>query len=278
MDALEFLKWPAVACLLLPGLLVYLGLHIVRREVIFVDLALAQVATLGTCLAILMNYEAHTWQSYAMSFGFTIVGAAIFALTRNQHHHRVPQEALIGIIYVVSAAAGILLLSNSPHGNEELKETLVGDLLYLQSWEQVLKPFGLFVAVAIIHFVFRKKFLALSFEPARAEAENISVRGWDFLFYALFGLVVTTFVQIGGVLLVFSYLIIPAVCANFLASRLVSLLLIGWAVSTLGSVAGLYCSYRFNWPTGAAIVCVLGVVLLICIGVGTLKSDRKGTK
>src|SRR5262249_3909955 len=157
----------------LPGLLVYLGLHIVRRGVIFVDLALAQVATLGTCVAILLNYDPHDWQSYAMAFGFTLVGAAIFTLTRNHHHHHVPQEALIGIIYVVSAAVGILLLSNSPHGNEELKETLVGDLLYLQTWQQVMKPFGLFVGIGVIHFIFRKKFLAISFDPELAAAKKI---------------------------------------------------------------------------------------------------------
>lgn len=265
-EIFEILKWPAAACLLLPGLLVYLGLHIVRREVIFVDLALAQVATLGICVAILLGRDPHDWQSYALAFGFTLVGAAIFTLTRTgARHASVPQEALIGIIYVVSAALGILLLSNSPHGNEELKETLVGDLLYLQSWQQVMKPFALYVGVAVVHFIFRKKFLVISFDPERAEAENISVRGWDFLFYALFGLVVTTFVQIGGVLMVFSYLIIPAVCANFLARRLGALLAIGWTVSTVGSVAGLYCSYQFNWPTGAAIVCVLGAILVITI-------------
>ncbi|MDB6027672.1 MAG: hypothetical protein JWM68_3895 [Verrucomicrobiales bacterium] len=277
-ETLELLKWPAIACLLLPGLLVYLGLHIVRREVIFVDLALAQVATLGTCVAILMNYAPHDWQSYALSFGFTIIGAAIFALTRNQHHHHVPQEALIGIIYVVAAAGGILMLSNSPHGNEELKETLVGDLLHLQTPAQVLKPFGLYVGIAIVHFIFRRQFLALSFEPERIEKENISARWWDFLFYALFGLVVTTFVQIGGVLLVFSYLIIPAVCANFLAKRLVPLLLIGWTVSTLGSVTGLYCSNRFDWPTGAAIVCALGLFLILSIVASKLLPKRQTTK
>jgi ABC-type Mn2+/Zn2+ transport system permease subunit len=114
-----------------------------------------------------------------------------------------------------------------------------------------------------VHFVFRKKFLAISFDPPRAEQEGLSIRGWDFLFYALFGIVVTTFVHIGGVLLVFSYLIIPAACANFLVRQLVPLLAIGCAISTLGSVAGIYCSGAFNWPVGAAIVCVLGVVLLL---------------
>src|SRR6266704_2415439 len=119
-EALSIMFWPLIACLLLPGILVYYGLHIVRREIIFVDLALAQVAALGICLAILLKHEAHDWQTYAWSFAFTLVGAAIFTLTR-RHDHRVPQEALIGIVYVVAAAAGILLLSRNPEGNEELR-------------------------------------------------------------------------------------------------------------------------------------------------------------
>jgi zinc/manganese transport system permease protein len=259
------MKWPLVACLILPPLLVYFGLHIIRREVIFVDLALAQVATLGVCVAILFNFDPHDWQSYAFSIVFTLIGAAIFTLTRMKEHQQVPQEALIGIVYVVAAAGGILLLNNSPHGNEELKQTLVGELLYLQTPEQVFKPFALYVLIGVAHYLFRKKFLAISFEPARAEQEGLSIRGWDFLFYALFGIVVTTFVHIGGVLLVFSYLIIPAVCANFLARRLLPLLAIGCGIATLGSVAGIYCSGAFNWPVGAAIVCVLGGILLLVV-------------
>ncbi|MEO7297818.1 MAG: metal ABC transporter permease [Verrucomicrobiota bacterium] len=276
-DALHFMLWPTVACLVLPGLLVYLGLHIIRRGVIFVDLALAQVATLGTCVAILLHYEPHDWQSYAMSVGFTLVGAAVFTLTRTKEHTRVPQEALIGIVYVVAAAGGILLLNNSPHGNEELKQTLVGELLYLQRPEQVWKPFVLYAIIALLHFVFRKKFLAISFEESRAEAEGWSIRAWDFLFYALFGIVVTTFVHIGGVLLVFSYLIVPAVCANFLGVRLGAMLAIGWIIATLASIVGLYSSYKFDFPTGAAIVCVLGVFLLLSILLATvIKRGEKG--
>jgi zinc/manganese transport system permease protein len=270
-EIFSVMKWPLVACLILPPLLVYFGLHIIRREVIFVDLALAQVATLGACVAILFHFDPHDWQSYAFSFAFTLIGAAIFTLTRVKKHHQVPQEALIGIVYVVAAAGGILLLNNSPHGNEELKQTLVGELLYLQTPLQVLMPFGLFVAIGIVHFIFRKKFVAISFDTARAESEKLSIRGWDFLFYALFGVVVTTFVHIGGVLLVFSYLIIPAVCANFLARKLGMLLAIGCAISTLGSVAGIYCSGAFNWPVGAAIVCVLGAVLLVTAIFATIR-------
>src|SRR5436190_11479779 len=168
LEAFDIMKWPLLACLLLPGLLVYLGLHIVRREIIFVDLALAQVAALGTCVGILLHYEPLSWQSYGLSLGFTLVGAAIFTLSRTQSH-RVPQEALIGIVYVVAAALGILLLSNSAEGNEDLRRTLIGVVL-LVSPKQVMRTFVLYLIIGIFHFFFRKKFLVISFEPEKAKA------------------------------------------------------------------------------------------------------------
>ena len=256
------MKWPLIACLLLPGILVYLGLHIVRREVIFVDLALAQVAALGTSLSIVLGHEAHEAQTYVWSVGFTLIGAALFALTRTKNHERVPQEALIGIVYVVAAAAGILLLSRTAEGNEELRRTLIGDVL-LVSPREVFTTFGIFAAIGVVHFVFRKQFIKLSFEPERAVSDGMAMRWWDFLFYALFGLVVTSFLQIGGVLLVFSYLIVPAVCANFLASRLSVMLLIGWITATVASVAGLFVAFKSDLPTGATIVCTLGAALIL---------------
>jgi len=274
-EALSIMLWPLVACLLLPGILVYYGLHIVQREIIFVDLALAQVAALGICVAILLHHESGDWQTYAWSLGFTFAGAAIFTLTRTQNH-RVPQEALIGIVYVVAAAAGILLLSQSAEGNEVLKRTLVGDILLVQPAE-VFRSFGLFVIVGVVHFVFRRQFLKISFEPERAVAEGLSVRGWDFLFYALFGVVVTNFVRIGGVLMIFSYLIVPAVCANLLANSLRVRLLIGWLTATLASIVGLYVSYKMDLPTGAAIVCALGAALVLAGAAGRFRSAGKGT-
>jgi len=267
------MKWPLMACLLLPGMLVYLGLHIVRREVIFVDLALAQVAALGACVSLLLGHEAQSPATYLWSFGFTLVGAAIFAATRMNTHHRVPQEALIGIVYVVAAAAGILLLSRSAEGNEQLRRTLIGDVL-LVSPKDVLRTFAVYLAIGAVQFVFRKKFMMISFEPERAEAEGIAVRWWDFLFYALFGLVVTSFVQIGGVLLVFSYLIVPAVCANLLAGRVAALLALGWVIATGSGVLGLYAAYRFDLPTGAAIICVLGTALLFCGLVAVIRNKK----
>lgn len=262
-EILTVMLWPLLACLLLPGLLVYLGLHIVRREVIFVDLALAQVAAFGTSLCLVLGHEPDEPFTYAGAVAFTLIGAAIFALTRSRSHQRVPQEALIGIIYVVAAAAGILLLSRSAEGNEELRRTLIGDVL-LVSPRQVLATFAIYLGIGAVHWLFRRRFILISFAPDEAVSSGLSVRWWDFLFYALFGLVVTSFLQIGGVLLVFSYLIVPAVCANFLASRLRHLLAIGWATATLSSVLGLYLAYRWDLPTGAAIVCVLGAALLFC--------------
>jgi len=273
MEAFQVMLKPLVACLLLPGILVYYGLHIVRRGIIFVDLALAQVATLGTCLCLLLGHEAGDPHNYYYSLAFTLAGALVFTFTRPPHHARVPLEALIGIVYVVAAAAGILLLSKSPHGKEELQKTLVGDLLTV-SWPEIWKTAALYTAIGVAHWIFRKKFLALSFDPEHARCNSLKVRLWDFFFYALFGLVVTSFVRVGGVLLVFSYLIVPAVCANYLTPSLRAALAIGWSVATASSMAGLYASYQFDVPTGAAVVCVLGVALLVAVVLAWLRHGK----
>ena len=273
MEAWETMKLPLLACLLLPALLVYLGLHIVRRGIIFVDLALAQVAALGTCWCVMLGHDPHDIHTYWWSIAFTLAGALIFTFTRTSEPHRVPQEALIGIVYVVAAAASIVLLSKSPGSNEELQRTLIGDVLFVTG-PQIWKTFLLYVVIAIVHFIFRKKFIALTFSGERSDV-SWTTRGWDFLFYALFGLVVTSFVQIGGVLLVFTYLIVPAVCANLLAKSLGVLLAVGTLIAALGGLGGLYASYQFNMPTGAAIVCTFGGVLLV---VGTIAKLRNGLR
>ena len=253
--------WPLIASLILPWLLVYLGLHIVQRGVIFVDLALAQTAAFGTCIGMLVGYDTHDWQSYAFSLGFTFVGAIVLTFTRTRNQ-RVPQEALIGIVYVVAAAAAILALSKGSGGSEELQRSLVGELLVVRHTE-VMKTFALFVVIGVVHFMFRKKFFAISADPDRAAASGINVRWWDFVFYMLFGLVVTSFVHIGGVLLVFSYLVVPAVCATYLVNSIVARFAVGWGIATLASVVSLFITAKADLPIGAAFVCVLGVCLII---------------
>src|SRR5688500_15100828 len=272
MEAWETMKLPLLACLLLPALLVYLGLHIVRRGIIFVDLALAQVAALGTCWCVMLGHDPHDIHTYWWSIAFTLAGALIFTFTRTSEPHRVPQEALIGIVYVVAAAASIVLLSKSPGSNEELQRTLIGDVLFVTG-PQIWKTFILYVVIAIVHFIFRKKFISLTFSGERSDV-SWTTRGWDFLFYALFGLVVTSFVQIGGVLLVFTYLIVPAVCANLMARSLGALVLVGCLVAIIGGAGGLYTSYHFNLPTGAAIVCTFGALLLVIATVTKIRSLR----
>jgi len=271
-EMLQLLLWPLIASLLLPWLLVYLGLHIVRRGVIFVDLALAQTAAFGTCAALLAGYDVHDWQSFPFSLAFTLVGAVLLTFTRVRREG-VPQEALIGIIYVVAAAATILALSKIPGGKEELQRSLVGELLVVPPGE-VLKTAILYVVIGGIHFGFRKQFLAISENPAGAEESGLNVTWWDFLFYILFGLVVTSFVHIGGVLLAFSYLVIPAVCAAYLAVSTKARFYLGWAIATLASVMSLIITARLDLPIGAATVCVLGAALVLCIVVSKARDAR----
>ncbi len=263
MELLLLMKWPLIASLILPWLLVYLGLHIVQRGVIFVDLALAQTAAFGTCVAMLVGYDVHDWQSFAFSQAFTFAGAVVLTFTRGREQ-RVPQEALIGIVYVVAAAAAILALSKSAGGHEELQRSMVGELLVVPPME-VMKTFALFVVLGVVHFIFRKRFLAISANPRQAEAGGLNVRWWDFVFYMLFGLVVTSFVHIGGVLLVFSYLVIPAVCATYLVNSIPARFAIGWALATGASIVSLFITAKVDLPIGAAIVCVLGLVLVVVV-------------
>ena len=269
MELFTLWMWPLLALVLLPGLLVYLGLHVVERGVIFVDLALAQVAALGVAVAIVMGADpGHDRLPYAMALLFTFVGAAIFALTRFRHV-RVPQEAIIGIVYIVSAAASVMVLSKSAEGDEAIKNLLVGNIL-LVTRGQTLWTFALFLAIGCFHFVFRRKFTEVSFDMERAIARGVNVRLWDFLFYVSFGFAVTSFVQIAGVYLVFSYLIVPAVCGALLTGSIARRLAIGWAVAFAAGLSGLVLSTQWtsmDLPTGPTIVCAFGLLLLL---VGTV--------
>jgi len=257
----QLMMKPFAACLVLTGIHAYLGLHVIEREVIFVDLALAQIAAFGATLGFLWGFGLHSTQGYLIALGFTFIGAAVFALTRLRKQI-VPQEALIGIVYAVSAAASILVLSRAPEGGEELKALLVGHLLFVD-WPEIAKVLILYSIIGLIHWVARKQFLAISQDPERAFAQGLHVRLWDFLFYATFGFVVTSSVEMAGVLLVFSFLIVPAICGALLAQTIGKRLLIGWIVGTLTSVAGVIASYFWDLPTGATIVCTFGVVLVV---------------
>ncbi len=267
----EVMKWPLAASLLFPPLLVYMGLHVVKREVIFVDLALAQVATLGTVLALLLGYHFDDRITFWISLGVTFIGAAFFSWSRSSKKGEVPQEAIIGITFVVAAAGVIILLSRVAGGKEELEHLLTGDILNVTRGEIGQRAL-LFAALSAFYAAFHKRFVLISSNPEKAFADGMRVRLWDFLFYAAFALVVVSFVRVAGVLLTFAYLIVPAVCGTMLATRWLQRMLIGWAIAAAASLLGLWASYQFDLPTGAAIVCATGLMLAIVSGIASMRS------
>jgi zinc/manganese transport system permease protein len=268
---LQFLAAPFVASLILTGIHAYLGVHVVERGVIFVDLSLAQIAALGATIALLMpwsNGDPHGPAVYWVSLAFTFIGAAIFAMIRVKRA-RIPQEAIIGICYAVASAAAILAMSKATSESEHLKDMLVGNILAV-SWHEVIKTALLYGAIGLFHYLFRKPFLAISMNHDAAEASGWNVRLWDFLFYASFGFVVTSSVAIAGVLLVFCYLIVPSVAAMLYAEHIGPRLAIGWTMGTVVSALGVWLSLQLDLPTGATIVCTFGIVLVIMAAVKPL--------
>ena len=273
MTVFQVLLPAFVAGLILTGMLAYLGVHVVERGVIFVDLSLAQIAALGTTIGVLFGYDMHSRAGYLFSLGFTFLGAAVFAFSRVHRSTRIPQEAIIGIAYAVAAAASILAMSKVVGETEHLKEMLVGNILSV-SWGELLRTAILFAVIGFFHFALRRKFLLISLDEREAERQGLSIRFWDFLFYVSFGFVVTSSVAIAGVLLVFSYLIVPAVSAMLFAKRLGARLTIGWIMGAVVSALGVYLSYLWDLPTGASIVTTLGASLVL-VGAARMIFRRK---
>jgi zinc/manganese transport system permease protein len=271
---------PFVMCLVLTGIHGYLGIHVLGRKVIFVDLALAQIAALGTTFAYVLGYDAAHDPAdapavYWFSLGFAVVGAAVFAITR-MRRERVPQEAFIGIVYASASAIAILILAKAPGEGEHIKQMLVGNIL-LVSWTAILKTAGIYAAIGLFHYLFRKHFFMISLDPERAEREGLAIRWWDFLFYASFGVVITSSVAIAGVLLVFTYLVVPAACAVLLAEGVRARILLAWAMGSVASFAGITLSYKADLPTGPAVVGTFAAALvLLGITLYILRAPSRG--
>lgn len=275
MTVFDLLLPAFVASLILTGIHAYLGVHVVERGVIFVDLSLAQIAALGTTVGYLAGYDLHSSTAYLFSLSFTFVGAAIFAMSRMHRKTRIPQEAIIGIVYVVSAAVSILVMSKATQETEHLKEMLVGNILSV-SWPEIAKTAALYAVVGFFHYLFRRRFLLLSINEAEAVKQGINIRFWDFLFYVSFGFVVTSSVAIAGVLLVFCFLIVPAVSAMLFTERIGPRLAIGWTMGAIVSAGGVTLSYLLDLPTGATIVATFGAALLILAGYRRAFRKRAG--
>jgi zinc/manganese transport system permease protein len=260
-DLVALLWAPFLMCLVLTGIHAYLGVHVLAREVVFVDIALAQIAALGATAAFLLGHEMDTWESYALGLSATLLGALVLALTRSRRRH-VSQEAVIGVVYAVSAAAAVLVADRAPHGADQVRTMLVGNLLAV-GIPEVTKIAALYAAIGLFHWICRRPFFLISTDPDSAYREGWRVRLWDFLFYASFGVVVTSSVRVAGVLLVFSYLIVPALAGILLGRTVTQKLLIGWGFGSLVSLIGMAASAVFDLPTGATVVCAFGLTLIV---------------
>ena len=262
--SLPFFWTALVASLVLAGTHAYLGFHIVRRGVIFVDLALAQMAALGVALALVLRAHENGTFTYLLALGMTFVGAAAFAWLRGQER-RAPLEAFIGIVFATAQAAVFLVLEKSPSGPEHIKETLAGSL-FTVSPDHVIKTAVLYAIIGTLHFLLRKPFFEITNDPKGAESRGRRLFWWDLAFYGIFGFVVTSSVQIAGVLLVFGLLVIPAVAGLMATQRPGPALAIGWVFGFLGSFLGLVGSIQFDLPAAPSILVAL-TLLLVTLGV-----------
>ncbi|HXG45544.1 MAG TPA: iron chelate uptake ABC transporter family permease subunit [Gemmatimonadales bacterium] len=274
MDALTHSLWlaPLAACMVIAAVHAYLGLHVIAREVIFVDLSLAQMAALGSTVAIFLGSHPDSTSAFLYSLGFTSLGAALFALTRTRHGPDVvPQEAIIGIVYVIASAAALLVADRSPRGGEAIKDILVGSLLWV-TWPAIGRLTLVYLAAGLFHWILRHRFLTISFEPERARAQGWRLRWWDFWFYLSFGIVITFSVPIVGVLLVFSFLVVPATIAFQFTRDRGRLALVAWLAGMVASIGGLWISFRYDLPTGPVIVCVFGALLVAAYALRRLRA------
>ena len=247
----------------------YLGLHVLARGIIFVDLALAQVAALGVSIAFLLGQEAHGVMAQLYAFATTLVAAAGFAKLR-QLPGKTTREVTIGCVYVVATALSIVVLSRSSQGMEELKGLFNGHILWVR-WSEIAFVAVIYGLLSILHLCYRRRFYLLSFD----ESESAPVGYfWEFLFFASFAVVITLAVNLAGVLLVFAFLIIPAFSASLLSQSLRNQLLIGWCLGLSGSAVGLWLSFVADLPTGATVVAVMGGLPVIAIAVKYLLHGR----
>jgi zinc/manganese transport system permease protein len=258
--ALPWWLLPSAAALILVATHTYLGLHVISRNVFFVDLALAQVAALGSTVAFLYGFDTSDSITYYVSLLFAVGGAWFFSVARLPDN-RVPEEAIIGLTFAVASAGAILLSAENPHGAEHLRDMMAGSILVVTPRE-VLHAALMYGAIGVFHWVFRKPLLRVSTDREGAHADGLRVRWWDFLFYLSFAVVITSSVRIAGVLLVFILLIAPAVCGAMFATGIRPRLLVGWASGALATTFGLGLSSRMDWPPAPAISCVFAAILI----------------
>ncbi len=270
-EFLTFMGAPIAACILLTLVYTYFGCHVLKREIIFIDLSLAQLAALGTTVAFYMHLELDSPGSFALSLLFIVAGAAFFASTRNLSAS-IPQEAVIGIVYVVGASVALLIASQMPHGAEHLKTLLNGSILWID-WQGVLLIFCVILIVGMVHRITGKKLIEQSRTYKNPLGQNSPSWTSDFLFYITLGLVIVFSVRTAGVFLIFTFLIVPAVCAALFSQSITTQFFIGSILGVVASITGLVLSYHLDQPTGATLVCTFGVAFLASLLLSHLRSS-----
>ncbi len=258
-DWLPILLWPFLISLLLVSTHTFFGLHVLARGIIFIDLALAQVSALGGIVALMIWGEEAEHYSFPLSVTFTFV-AALFLTFLRRIDNKTTREVSIGCLYVVSMAFGMLLLSKSPHGGEELKALLNGNILWVTR-PQIIRTSVISIITLFLLFKFRKKFYSLSFESSSKPSHPFL---WELLFFILFALVISTAVQVVGVLMVFAYLILPAFAASIIVKTFQKQFILGWLLGVITTMIGGILSIVYDLPTGATIVTLLGLLPIIC--------------
>ena len=260
MDAWLILLPAFTVCVLMSLTHTYLGLHVLSRGIIFVDLALAQVAALGVSIAFLLGEDGHGASAQVYAFSATLVTAFLFAKLRNLPN-KTTREVTIGCVYVVATALSIVILSRSSKGMDELKSIFNGNILWV-SWKEITIIALIYLALSAIHYIYRSRFIALSFDNNEKQCPGFL---WEFLFFASFAVVITLAVNVAGVLLVFAFLIIPAFSASIVCGSLIQRLLLGWLLGIVGCLVGLWVAFQADLPVGATVVSVLGVLPLVAL-------------
>ena len=258
---IELLLWPFVAGLVLAAIHAWFGLHVLARGVVFVDLSLAQVAALGLTVAILAGHDVSSEAGYWYALAFALGGAVLFALARAAEA-KIQQEAIIGIVYAVSASLAVLALDRAPQGAEHIKQLMIGSILTVGP-QEIGTIAGLYAVIGAVHMVFRRALVEVSFGPDAAAARGRHLLLWDIVFYGSFAVVVTSSVRVAGVLLVFAYLIVPAALAGLLAHGLARRLVTAWLFGAALTAAGLWASWSWDLPTGPAIVSAFGAAVAL---------------
>jgi zinc/manganese transport system permease protein len=280
MELIQVLGIPFLVCLEMIAILGYLGIHVLKREIIFIDIALAQIAAVGAIGAeIAFEAHGHTALGYACALGATFAAAAFYSMVRRRVVE-IPLEAVIGVSYALAAAGALFLVGIAPGGHVHIQEMLAGSILWA-TWTDVLWGAVLFSAVGLGFYVFGDSFERISEDYEAAAERDINTLGWDFLFYALLGVVITLAVRIAGVVVVFSFLIIPATLSALFASGWRERLLIAWIIGTVSSILGLLFADRFDFSVGPAIALFLGVALVLAALLrvsGLMRLPRSGSE